>query len=123
MRRGSDENTHRRICRKVHLAMDVNTGQVCVVLMTHQGVGDIQVPAALLGQISPDASIDIVGREGAYDTKTCHAAIAARAPRPSIPPREGAALCRQRMSGAAWRNEAITAIASSGRKNWKEASG
>lgn len=116
-------SSKRRTWRKVHLAMDVNTGQVCAALMTHQGVGDAEVLPALLDQIPPDAPIDIVGGDGAYDTKACHAAIAARAAQPSIPPREGAALWRPRMPGAAWRNEAISAIASSGRRKWKAASG
>lgn len=29
----------RRTWRKAHLAMDVNTGQICAALMTHQDVG------------------------------------------------------------------------------------
>src|SRR5476649_2297124 len=58
----------RRSWRKMHLAMDANTGQICAALMTHQDVGD-----------------------GAYDTHQCHAAIAARGATPSIPPRDGAA--------------------------------
>lgn len=116
-------SSKRRTWRKVHLAMDVNTGQVCAALMTHQGVGDAEVLPALLDQIASEAQIDIVGGDGAYDTKACHAAIAARAALPSIPPREGAAPWRLRMPGAAWRNEAISAIASSSRRKWKMVSG
>ncbi len=103
--------------------MDVNTGQVCAALMTHQGVGDAAVLPALLDHIPPDVPIDIVGGDGAYDTKACHDAIAARGAPQSIPPREGAALWHQRLPGATWRNEAISAIATSSRRKWKVASG
>ncbi len=40
-----------RTWRKVHLAMDANTGQICAALMTHQDVGDGEVLADLFDQI------------------------------------------------------------------------
>jgi len=116
-------SSKRRTWRKVHLAMDVHTGQVCAALMTHQGVGDAEVLPALLDQLPAGVRIDVVGGDGAYDTKACHAAIAACGAQPAIPPREGAALWPLRRPGAAWRNEAITAIANGSRRKWKAASG
>ncbi|AQV92601.1 IS5 family transposase [Cupriavidus necator] len=113
----------RRTWRKVHLAMDAKTGQICAALMTHQDVGDADVLPELLDQVPTDTPIDTVGGDGAYDTKQCHAAIAARDAQPSIPPREGAMPWPESTSGAAWRNEAIDAIARSSRREWKKSSG
>ncbi len=89
--------------RKVHLAMDAKTGQICAALMTHQDVGDADVLPELLDQILTDTPIDTIGGNGAYDTKQCHAASAARGAQPSIPPREGAMPWPESTSGAAWR--------------------
>jgi hypothetical protein len=113
----------RRTWRKVHLAMDTKSGQICAALMTHQDVGDADVLPDLLGQLPSGAPVDIVGGDGAYDTKSCHAAIADAGAQPSIPPREGAMPWPDTTPGAAWRNAAIEAIAKSGRREWKKASG
>ncbi len=113
----------RRTWRKVHLAMDAKSGQVCAALMTHQDVGDADVLPDLLDQLPPGTSVDVVGGDGAYDTKLCQAAIAAAHAQPSIPPREGAAPWAETTPGAAWRNAAIDAIAKSSRREWKKASG
>ena len=77
----------RRTLRKVH----ANIGQICAALMTHQDVGDGEVLPELLDQIPVDTPIGVVGGDGAYDTRQCHAAIAARGATPSIPPRDRAA--------------------------------
>lgn len=113
----------RRTWRKVHLAMDANTGQICAALMTHQDVGDAEVLPDLLGQIPAGTPISIVGGDGAYDTRQCHAVIAARGAAPSIPPRDGAAPWPQRIPGAAWRNDALEAIGRGSRREWKRSSG
>ncbi|WP_217591286.1 IS5 family transposase [Burkholderia sp. GbtcB21] len=113
----------RRTWRKVHLTLDANTGQVRAALMTHQDVADGDVLAELLAQIPAGEQLDVVGGDGAYDSKACHAAIAARGAMPSIPPREGAAHWSANTSGATWRNDAVDAIARAGRREWKNASG
>ena len=115
--------SQRRTWRKVHLAMDAKSGQICAALMTHQDVGDADVLPDLLDQLPPGTSMDVVGGDGAYDTKSCHAAIAAAEARPSIPPRESAMPWPDATPGAAWRNAAIGAIATSSRREWKKASG
>jgi hypothetical protein len=113
----------RRTRRKVHLGLDVKTGQVRAALMTHQDVDDASVLPGLLAQIPADEPIDTIGGDGAYDTKHCHAAIAARGATPSIPPREGAKPWPERTPGASWRNEAVGDIAQNGRREWKKRSG
>ncbi|UQN69453.1 IS5 family transposase [Burkholderia multivorans] len=113
----------RRTWRKVHLALDANSGQVCAALMTHQDVADGDVLADLLDQIPTDERLNVVGGDGAYDSKACHAAIVARGAVPSIPPREGAAHWPANTPGAAWRNSAVDAIARVGRREWKKNDG
>jgi hypothetical protein len=113
----------RRTWRKVHLAMDVNTGQICAALMTHQDVGDAEVLPDLLDQIPAGTPIAVVGGDGAYDTRQCHGVIAAREATPSIPPRDGAAPWPTRTPGAAWRNNALDVIGRSSRRDWKISSG
>jgi Transposase DDE domain len=103
--------------------MDAKTGQVCAALMTHQDVDDASALRDLLDQIPYDMPIEIIGGDGAYDTKRCHATIAAHGALPSIPPREGAMPWPESTPGAGWRNEAIDAIAQSGRPEWKKCSG
>ncbi|MEX3592002.1 MAG: IS5 family transposase [Burkholderia sp.] len=113
----------RRTWRKVHLALNTNMGQVHAALMTNQNVADGDALAKLLDQIPREEQIDVIGGDGAYDTKPCHAAIAARSAISSIPPREGAAHGLADMPGAAWRNGAVDAIACDGRREWKKDSG
>ncbi|KVP40503.1 transposase [Burkholderia ubonensis] len=81
----------RRAWGKVHLALDTKTGHLRAALMTRQDVADGNVLAELLDQMPTDERLDSVDGDGAYDSKSRHAAIAARGAMPSIPPREGAA--------------------------------
>ena len=104
----------RRTWRKVHLALDANTAQVRGALMTHQDVADGDVLPELLDQIPDDAPLDVIGGDGVYDSRPCHAAIA-----PSIPPRDGVAHWPADTSGATWLNNAVDAIARLIRREWK----
>jgi hypothetical protein len=87
---------------------------VRAALMTHQDVDDASVLPGLLDQIPADEPIETIGGDGAYDTKRCHAAIAAR---------EGAKPWPECTPGASWRNEAIGDIVRDGRGEWKKRSG
>ncbi|KAF1010284.1 MAG: IS5 family transposase ISBam3 [Burkholderia gladioli] len=100
----------RRTWRKVHLALNAHTGQVHAALMTNQNVANGDALAKLLDQIPRDEQTDVIVGDGDYDTKPCHAAIAARSSAiPAIPPRQGAAHWPADMPGAAWRNGAVDA--------------
>ena len=66
----------RRSWRKVHLALDAHTGQACAVLMTHRDVDNASVLPELLAQISPEMKVEVIGGDGAYDTRAARAAIA-----------------------------------------------
>ncbi|MGF6666217.1 hypothetical protein QF000_007950 [Paraburkholderia atlantica] len=113
----------RRTWRKVHRAMDANTGQICAALMTHQDEGDGEVLPDLLDQIPADVAIDTIGGDGACDTKACLARIATRGAAPSVPPHEGATPWPESTPGAAWRNAAIDSLAQSSSREWKQATG
>lgn len=113
----------RRSWRNVHLGLDVKTRQVRAALMTHRDVDDASVLPDLLDQIPADEDIEVLGGDGAYDTKAGHASIAARGAEPSIPPREGATHWPAGTPGAGWRNGVIDAIAWSSRQEWKKQSG
>ncbi|KAF1011397.1 MAG: IS5 family transposase ISBam3 [Burkholderia gladioli] len=80
-------------------------------LMMHQNVADGDALAKLLDQIPREEQIDVIGNDGAYDTKPCHSVIAARNAVPSIPPHEGAAHWLADTPCAAWRNGTVDAIA------------
>ena len=113
----------RRSWRKVHLALDAHTGQVCAVLMSHRDVDDASVLPELLAQIPPEAKVEVVGADGAYDTKAARAAIAGRGALAVISPVEGAVHWPASQAGAPERNEAIDHMARSGKQDWKGKSG
>lgn len=65
-----------------------------------------------------------VTADGAYDTRTCHAAIAARGAAAVIPPRRNAQPRKETTAGsAAARNEALWASRRLGRAIWRRWSG
>ncbi|KAF1018066.1 MAG: hypothetical protein E5299_00136 [Burkholderia gladioli] len=78
----------RRTWRKVHLALNANTGQVQAALTTNQNVADGDTLAKLLDQI-PRATNRSMSSVATVPTtpKPCQGAIAARSAVPSIPPR------------------------------------
>lgn len=113
----------RRSWRKVHLALDAKTAQVCAVLTTHRDADETSVPPELLAQLRPQTQVEIVGGDGAYDTKVVRAAIAGCAVLALIPPAEGAVHWRTSQAGAPERNAAIDHIAQNGKQDWKFKSG
>lgn len=64
--------------RKIHIGIDANTLEVRAVEMTSNRIGDAPVLPDLLAQIPAQERIGSVIADGVYDTKGCHAAIAAR---------------------------------------------
>ncbi|SDG18690.1 Transposase DDE domain-containing protein [Alloyangia pacifica] len=80
----------RRIWRKIHLGIDEETLEARAVEVTGSNVGDAPVLPDLLDQIPSDEEIGSVTADGAYDTRKCHEAIAARCAAAIIPPRKNA---------------------------------
>ncbi len=77
----------------------------------------------LLDQIPPDQEVASVTADGAFDTRKCHDAIAARGAAAIIPPRKNAKPWKADGPGAIARNEALRASRRFGRTIWRRWSG
>lgn len=113
----------RRVWRKLHLGVDVETGEIHAHEVTESGRHDGPVLPELLGQaLGP---LEAVYADGAYDSFNCHAAVLAREARPVIVPRKGA--CATPPHGTKdpppSRGEIVRRIRVLGRKGWKRESG
>lgn len=113
----------RRIWRKIHLGIDAETLEVRAVEITGSNIGDAPMLPELLEQIPPDQEIGSVTADGAYDTRNCHEAIAARHADAVIPPRKNAKPWKPTSAGAIARNEAVRASRYLGRALWRKLTG
>ncbi len=109
--------------RKVHLWIDAATLEIRAIEITGSRVGDAPMLADLLDQIPDDQPIDRVIADGAYDTRACHAAIAARAAAAVIPPRKNGKPWKEHTAGVAVRNNALRSCRRLGRAIWKRWTG
>ncbi len=115
--------SYRRQWRKVHIGIDAETLDIRAIEVTTNAIGDAPVLPDLLAQIPEDEQISHVGGDGAYDTRKCHAAIAARGARAVIVVRCNGRPWKEDGRGAAARNETLRAIKRLGRTIWKKWSG
>ncbi len=113
----------RRQWRKVHLAMDTATSDICAVEFAPSRDGDSPVPPDLLDQTSEDEEIGTVTADGAYDTRRCHSAILARNAVPIIPIRKNGRSWKEDCPAARARNETLRATRQYGRAFWKRRTG
>ena len=109
----------RRIWRKIHIGIDEETLEVRAVEVTTSNVGDAPILPELLNQTPADQTIGSVTADGAYDTRKCHDAIAARGAHAVISPRKNAKPWKPTSAGAIARNDAINASRYLGRTIWK----
>ena len=109
----------RRIWRKVHLGIDEKTLEIRAVEFTSSDVGDAPMLPELLDQIPPDQEIASVTADGAYDTRKCHDAIAARAAAAIIPVRKNAKPWKKTSAGAVARNDILRTTKYLGRTIWR----
>jgi hypothetical protein len=77
----------------------------------------------LLDQIPPEQEIATVTADGAFDTRKCHDAIAARGAAAIIPPRKNAKSWKPDTPGAVARNEILRTSKRLGRTIWRRWSG
>lgn len=115
--------TKRRIWRKIHIGIDEETLEVRAVEITGTNIGDPPILPELLDQIEADQGIASVTADGAYDTRKCHEAIAARNAAAVIPPRKNAKPWKPTNPGAVARKEALRASKYLGRAIWRRWSG
>ena len=86
--------------RKVHLGIDAETLEIRAIEITGSRIGDAPVMPDLLNQIPGDQPLGMVTADGAYDTRACHAAIAARGAAAVIPPRRNGKPWKEHTAGA-----------------------
>jgi hypothetical protein len=97
----------RRLWRKIHIGIDEEALEIRAIEATSSRIGDALVLPDLLNQIPPNEEIGSVTADGAYDTRKCHDAIAARNAHAVIPPRKNAELWKPDTPGARARNKAV----------------
>ena len=110
----------RRTWKKLHLAVDANTGMIMASTLTGNDVGDPSQVAPLLDQI--EATIASVTADGAYDGMPTYDVVAQRSEdiRVIIPPHVTAVLSAEAEHNPSQRDQHILAIADRGRLGWQE---
>jgi hypothetical protein len=92
--------TKRRVWRKIHIGIDEKTLEIRAAEFTTSDIGDAPMLPELLDQIPPDQEIASVTADGAFDTRKCHEAVAARGAAAIIPPRKNAKPWKPNTAGA-----------------------
>ena len=113
----------RRLWRKIHIGVDEETLDIRAIEVTSSSIGDAPMLPDLLSQIPPDQELGSVTADGAYDTRKCHDAIAARNAHAVIPPRKNAKMWKPDTAGAKARNEAVRSSKYLGRALWRNLTG
>jgi hypothetical protein len=113
----------RRNWRKLHLAVDADTGQIVASILPEQDVDDPSQVGPLLDQI--EQGIVQVTADGAYDGEPTYETIAQRDPLIDvvIPPRVTAQPSMQFETNPCSRDMHLLLIQGLGRLDWQEATG
>ena len=111
--------------RKIHIGIDEQTleNRAAAAGFTTSDIGDAPMLPELSGQIPPEQEIAGVTADGAFDTRKCHDAIAARGAAAIIPPRKNAKPWKPDTAGAVARNEIQRTSKRVGRPIWRRCSG
>ena len=113
----------RRVWRKIHIEIDEKSLETRAAEFTTGDVGDAPMLPELLDQIPPEQEIATVTADGAFDTRKCHDAIAARGAAAIIPPRTNAKPWKPDTAGAVARNDILRTSNCLGRTIWRRWSG
>lgn len=113
----------RRTWRKLHLALDPETGEITATELTDNATDDASQVEPLLDET--EGPIECVGGDGAYDKWKSYRATEAVGARPVIPPQKNAKIKRHgNCAGPPLpRDEALRYIRRHGRAKWKRESG
>lgn len=113
----------RRAWRKLHLAVNPETGEVEATELTEAYADDAKQVKGLLAQI--DQEIDLAAFDGAYDEHKIHALLQERGTHGLIPTSKDARIKKRgNATGPPLpRDEILRAIRAHGRSGWKESSG
>ena len=115
----------RRVWRKLHLAVNADTGEVLAADLTNRRTADCARVPKLLDQI--DDRVASVTADGAYDAGTVYEAAKKKGDghrvRVLIPPIQGAQPSSSRSPGQWERNRNIRSVRKLGRREWYASSG
>lgn len=114
----------RKRWRKLHLGLDLSTGEIICAALTLDNVGDTTALPELLDQI--DAPVSRFLADGAYDGTPTDSLLKAQfgeAVEIIIPPPKNAALSPSTASGLSLRDRYIIEIQARGRMAWQSSSG
>jgi hypothetical protein len=115
--------TKRRVWRKIHIGIDEKSLEIRAAEFTTSEIGDAPMLPELLDQIPTEQEIGSVTADGAFDTRKCHDAIAARGAAAIIPPRKNAKPWKPDTAGAIARNDILRTSKRVGRTIWRRWSG
>jgi Transposase DDE domain len=113
----------RRSWRKMHLAVDANTGQIVAAELTDKDADDGSQVGPLLDQV--DGPVASFTGDGAYDQEGVYSGVAARHPEAAVivPPRSSAVPSETAETAPTQRDRHPQTIAETGRMGWQKASG
>ncbi len=113
----------RRSWRKLHVAMDADTGQIVAAVLTAKDVDDGAAVGPLLDQVAAMVASFIA--DGAYDQDGVSTAVVERHPEAAIivPPRSTAVPSKTAETAPTQRDHHLQSIAEHGRAAWQKASG
>ena len=109
--------------KQIHIGIDEKSLEIRAAEFFTSDVGDASMLPELLDQMPPDQEIASVTADGAFDTRKCHDAIAARGAAAIIPPRKNAKPWKPDTAGAIARNEILRTSKRAGRTIWRRWSG
>lgn len=113
----------RRSWRKLHLAVDPDTGEILASELTSSEEGDASLVGPLVEQI--DRPLGAVLADGAYDGEPVYQAVAVHSPgaKVIIPPRSTAVPSDTAQSAQTQRDRHLQVISACGRLGWQKAVG
>jgi len=113
----------RRDWRKLHIAVDADTGQIAAASLTTSDVNDASQVEMLLDQV--DGPVASFIADGAYDQDGVYHKVAARHPEASVivPPRSSAVPSDTAQTAPTMRDRHLQIIAERGRMAWQKATG
>jgi hypothetical protein len=111
--------TKRRVWRKIHIGIDEKSLEIRAAEFTTSEIGDAPMLPELLDQIPPEQETASVTADGAFDTRKCLDAIAARCAVAITPHRKNAKPWKPDTAGAVARDEILRASKRVGRTIWR----